>query len=130
MPLLGSRSARGQRVTSYEVADLFGVGTTDYGFHFDVDKSAFGGIARWHAYARTLTKLGQELGAKKWTHQGKGSFFQPVKLPADRLGDAWNNDDWSEALAPLLNALDALKEDKGSLDTFNAIIDGAKEKGP
>lgn len=113
---------------SYEVADLFGVGTTDYGFHFEVEKSSFGGIARWNAYAKTLAKLGEELRAKKWTYQGKGSFFQPVRLAADRLADAWNNEDWSEAMVPLLDALDALKKDKGSLDTFTAIIAGAKEK--
>jgi hypothetical protein len=121
---LGPRS----KSESYEVADLFDVGTIDYGFHFKVDRAAFGGAARWNAYARTLTELGQQLSAKKWTHTGQGSFFQPLKLPAHHLVEAWNNEDWGEALAPLSDALEALKNE--SLATFNSIVDGARKDVP
>jgi hypothetical protein len=115
----------GSDSNSYEIADLFGVGETSYGFRFEVDYGSFGGRSGWNAYAKTLSDLAQKLGELGWSHEGKGVFFRPVGLPSDQLESAWTNEDWSEATAPIGQALDALE---AALPIFGAIIDGAKRK--
>lgn len=114
-------------VKSYDIANMFGVGQTKYGFWFTIENYDFAGGSKraWNSYVGTLSELAQKLGKLGWTHEGKGTFFLPVTLPADRLADAWDSEDWSEALAPLVVALDALKD---AMPVFNTIIAGAKQK--
>ncbi|WP_431858660.1 hypothetical protein [Azospirillum sp.] len=110
---------------SFEIADLFGAGQADWGFRFLVEHAWFGGKTGWNAYAKGLVELGQQLDGRGWVHEGKGVFFRPVVLPADKLASAWENEDWVEALAPLKRALDTLVDD---LPIFDAIVNGAKIK--
>ncbi|MBY6266652.1 hypothetical protein EI613_32940 (plasmid) [Azospirillum sp. 412522] len=111
--------------SSYEIADLFGSGQADWGLRFEVGHGWFGGKTAWNAYAKGLVELGHQLNGRGWVHEGKGVFFRPVVLPADKLASAWENEDWVEALAPLRRALDTLVDD---LQIFDVIVNGAKVK--
>jgi hypothetical protein len=109
--------------SSYRVADLFGVGQAEFGFRFKVEQNAFGGARAWKAYAEGLSGLRERLAGRGWVPEGNDAFFRPVILPADKLAAAWEGDDWEEALAPLVEALDGLERDAS---IFDAIIDGAR----
>lgn len=107
---------------SYPLADLFGVGRTDFGIKFLVDHGRFGGRVSWNNHIKTLASdIGFRLGEQGWVHEGKGVFFHAVKLPADLLADAWENEDWVAALEPLEHILDALKDD---VPIFDDLIGG------
>lgn len=108
---------------SYGIADLFGVGQTNWGFRFEVNHGLHGGKAAWNTYAKGIYALSQRLSEQGWVDESKGSFFWPVVLRADLLAAAWENGDWAEALAPLTQGMDALET---SLPIFDAILDGAK----
>ena len=110
---------------SYQIADLFGVGQTEFGLRFLVDHGRFGGKSAWNAFSRTLGDLGQCLGKRGWVHEGKGVFFRPLVLPAALMADAWAEEDWTAAIEPLERALDALADD---VETFEAIVARATPK--
>lgn len=109
--------------SSYQVADLFGVGQAEFGFRFKVERNAFGGARAWKAYAEGLSDLRERLAGRGWSPEGNDAFFRPAVLPADKLVAAWESDDWEEALAPLVQALDGLE---GDVAMFDAIIEGAR----
>lgn len=114
----------GKESDSYALADLAGVGESDFGLRFLVEHSYFGGRRSWNAYVSTLTAgIGTRLSARGWLHEGKGAFFRKLTLPADRLAEAWENEDWDLVLEPFEQALDAAMADVSS---FQEIIDGAK----
>ncbi len=113
----------GHDSASYEIADLFGVGQTEFGIVFLVDHSEFGGRKAWNGYAKTLDEIGMELGKRGWAHSGKGVFFLPLMLPADRLSDAWESEEWSAVVEPLERALEQLVHD---IPVFDRLIEGAK----
>lgn len=116
---------RSDESASYEVADLFSVGDTDYGFRFKVGHAWFGGQRKWNEFAKTLNDEIQKLAELGWVHLGKGVFFLTVPLRADPLAAAWETEDWTEALAPLGKALDALV---AAQPIFDNIIVRAKPK--
>lgn len=101
----------GHGSNSYLSADLFGVGQATFGIRFQVSHCYFGGKSEWNAFTKSLTDLAARLGARGWAHEGKGVFARPVVLDAGLLADAWVQEDWTAALAPLEAALDALAED-------------------
>jgi hypothetical protein len=110
---------------AYEIADLFGLGQTDFGFRFAPEHSWFGGKSGWNAFAKTIGDLSENIAGAGWINEGKGSFFYRVALAADSRVSAWENEDWSEALAPFTAALNKLKADK---KFFDRILYRAKPK--
>lgn len=114
---LGRRE--GHDSNSYQIADLFGVGETEYGLRFLVDHGRFGGKAAWNSFSKTIGDLGQRLGERGWAHEGKGVFFRPLVLPAAVMAEAWANEDWTAALEPLGRALDALAND---FEVFDELV--------
>ncbi len=110
---------------SYPIADIFGVGETDWGFRFEVNHGWFGGRPKWNAFAKTLDDDAKKLADLGWQHLGKGVFFLVAPLTAGPLVAAWETEDWTEALAPLRKTLDALKAAK---PIFDDIIARAKPK--
>ncbi len=102
---------------SFEIADLFGSGQTEFGFRFLPQHSWFGGKLAWNAFAKTITKQIDPLAKAGWLHEGKGVFFRPVTLTAEHVTSAWENKDWSEALKPLTAALDGLESDQALFDS-------------
>src|SRR6218665_2397787 len=112
---LGYRDA--EATNSYEIADLFGAGQTDFGFRFTPDYSWFGGKSAWNPFAKTMSEQAEKIARAGWINEGKGIFFRPVSLVAANMVEAWENEDWSEALAPLGAALDSLEADQALFDT-------------
>lgn len=108
---------------SYQIADLFGVGETNFGFRFEAEHGRLQGKTAWNTYAKKLGDQIQQLDALGWLHEGKGVFFRNVILPASCLVTAWENEDWAEALVPLEHALKALV---AAQPIFDVILDGAK----
>lgn len=114
--------------TSYWLANLTGVGETDVGFRFVVDHGNFGGRSSWNRFAKTLgDNVGPRLKERGWMHEERGVYFRKLRLPADRLADAWENEDWAPVLEPLERALDALAE---AVPIFDSLIAGAKAAQP
>ena len=111
--------------TSFIIADLFGVGQSNFGFRFEAEYASLQGRNAWKSYAKTLSEPFQSLDKLGWVHEGNGVFFLSVILPASTLVTAWENDDWDEALVPLGQALDALVASK---PIFDNIIAKAKPK--
>ncbi|BBF68822.1 hypothetical protein [Sphingomonas bisphenolicum] len=111
---LGHRNE--EATSSYEIADLLNLGQTDFGFWFEPEYSWFGGKSTWNAFSKTIADIAEELGKKGWINEGKGIFFRPIALAADLRVSAWENEDWSEVLAPLRNALDELEADQSTFD--------------
>ncbi len=74
---------------------------------------------------KNMADLVDEVVTKGWTDVSKGVFFRPVKLRAELPVVAWKLEDWSEYLAPLEQALDALVADQG---VFDAIIMAANPR--
>lgn len=110
---------------SYQVADMFGAGQTDFGFRFLPEHSWFGGKSAWNAFAKTIGAQVEPLARAGWLYEGKGIFFRPVPLSAKALANAWENGDWTEALAPLATAMDGLDVDQ---KLFDGILVQAKRK--
>lgn len=117
------RRRTGHDSASYEIADLFGAGQTEFGIAFVVDHSEFGGRKIWNGYAKTIDEIGLQLGERGWAHQGKGEFFLPLVLPVDHLSDAWTSEDWSAVTEPLEHALEQLVLD---IPIFIKLISDAK----
>jgi hypothetical protein len=115
----------GTETKSYRIADLCGVGETDWGFKFEVTHSWFGGRSSWATMFKGMAGLADELVKKGWINVGKGVFFRPVKLPPDLLAGAWESEDWSALLSPLKRAFDALMADQAA---FDEIIMAAKRE--
>ncbi len=109
--------------TSYQIADLFGVGQSDFGFRFEAEHGKLQGKTAWNTYAKTLGDRVQQLHALGWLHEGKGVFFRPATLPASLLVTAWENEDWTETLVPLKQALEALV---AAQSVFDTILNEAK----
>ncbi len=110
---------------SFEIADLFGSGQTEFGFRFSPEYSWFGGKSAWNAFAKTISDQIDPLSKAGWLHEGKGLFFRSVTLTAERVVSAWEERDWSAALAPLTDALDGLETDQ---QLFDRILGNAKPK--
>jgi hypothetical protein len=108
---------------SYHLADMCGIGQSEWGFQFLISWSWPGGIAGRAAFAKGMGELADEVVKMGWTNLGKGMFFRPVKLPADLLDEAWTSEDWTVFLTPLEQALNALAAD---LVVFDKIIENAK----
>lgn len=108
----------GTKTKSYDLADQCGVGQTVWGFTFEVTHSWFGGKPAWNTFAKGLGVLTDDVVKKGWINEGKGAFFRPVTLNAKCLTPAWEADDWTEFLAPLQNALDALVADQALFDNI------------
>lgn len=113
-------------IATYEVLDLFGAGRTNFGFKFEVRYNWFGGRAGWNTFAKGLGDFTNEMYERGWQNQGKGLFFRPIVLSTELMAPAWEAKDWSKALVPLEQALDALDADHM---LFNELIMKAKAHG-
>lgn len=113
----------GHSSNSYQIADLFGVGQTEFGLRFRVGHSHFGGKMAWNAFSHTIGEFGQRLGERGWAYEGKGAFFRPLVLPAALVSQAWESDDWAPTLEPLEKALNSLIDD---VSVFDALLTKAK----
>jgi hypothetical protein len=105
---------------SYEVADLCGCGQSRYGFRFSPNYGALGGKSKWNVFSKSLpavaSRLSTELG---FLDEGKGVWFVPVLMDAAALASAYENEDYSVALAPLAQALDKIK---AAMPVFDKIL--------
>lgn len=110
---------------SYEIADLFNLGQTNFGFRFMPGYGWFGGKGPWAAFMKTISDQTEKISQAGWVHEGKGIFFRSVSLAADCRVSAWENEDWSEALAPLAEAFNKLEADQS---LFGSILNKAKLK--
>jgi hypothetical protein len=114
------RRREGHVSDSYQIADMFGVGQTQFGFRFRVDHGRFGGKIVWNAFSRGIGDIAQHLAERGWTHEGKGVFFRPLVLPAALMLEAWESEDWAVALGPLDSGLNALADDGPIFDDLIA----------
>lgn len=112
---------------SYQIADLFDVGQTNFGFRFRAGYYWFGTKWNWNKFINDTPELVEAAVSKGWTHEGKGEFFKPVKLDPSLLAISWEKNSWTEALSPLMLALDGLEAD---LEIFQKIIDEARVRSP
>lgn len=104
---------------SYQLADMVGVGQTRYGFRFKPDHSWFGGRVAWKNIVKDHSDLLLNLRELGWEHEGNGGyFFLPVELPAEQLAAAWETQNWTEAFAPLEQALGQLLTDQVHFKKF------------
>jgi hypothetical protein len=111
-------------VPSYGLTDLCGIGQAQYGLMLVIDQSSF---KDWSTYVKrsTVHDIGRQLRDHGWMSLGKGAFFLPVKLPAERLATAWESEDWSDVLKPLKQALDRVNAD---FRLFDALLRGAGDE--
>lgn len=111
---------------NYFLAALCGLAGARAGFQFNIDSRYFGG-SNWRNYVQSwknktpkpVSAL-EELGFQDLS--GKGEFFLPVLIKTEKLADAYRNDDYAEALQPISDAFDTIKQ---SLKHFDAIIKNA-----
>lgn len=115
----------GVDTNSYEIADLFGVGESKFGFRFQPEYSWFGGKSAWNTAAKTMTDQIQKISNTGWIYEEKGVFFLPAVMDSTFLVTAWENEDWSDALSPLTEALNKIAED---MKLFETIIRKAMPK--
>lgn len=104
---------------SYEIADLFGVGDSRFGFRFQPEYSWFGGKSAWNTAVKTMADQIQKISNTGWIYEDKGVFFLPAVMDSTFLVTAWENEDWSEALSPLTEAVNKIEED---IKLFETII--------
>lgn len=109
----------GVDTNSYEIADLFGVGESRFGFRFQPEYSWFSGKSAWNTAVKTMADQIQKISNAGWIYEDKGVFFLPAVMDSTFLVTAWENEDWSEALSPLTEAVNKIEED---IKLFETII--------
>ena len=110
-------------VDTYSLASFCGCGKGHVGFWFTPDFGYFGKKQQWINFCNkslqaVITRL-QKLGFK----YDKGYWFLPVTLSSTNLAVAYEGDDYTEALQPLIDSLDQLKE---AQPIFDEIISAAE----
>jgi hypothetical protein len=110
--------------SNYFLAALCGLSGAEAGLKFFISHGHVGGGSIWRKYVQSWKEKTpkavlalEELGFKDLT--GKGEFFLPVIINTDALANAYRNNEYDEALQPLNNALEIVKQ---SLKHFDAII--------
>lgn len=113
--------------SSYELADMLGVGETEFGFWFNIGMKWFAGrgAAAWEAELRNFPELMPQLKRRGFQLQPRGRFFRPVVVASEEVAEAWSTDDFSVALEPIRDALDGLKLVVPLLDE---VFSAAREK--
>ena len=96
---------------SYEIADLFRVGQSEFGFRFHPEHSWFGGKSQWNQTVKGMGDLIGSITENGWINEGKGILFRPIPMSADVLVEAWENEDWEIALSPITYVLDSIRTD-------------------
>jgi hypothetical protein len=100
------------------------------GFVFNVNHKKFNGKNAWNAYSSNIdSDLITELDKNGFKNLGKGKFFLPIHLNADKLVAAWEKcgneklDDFveDECFEPLNDALEKLES---TWEVFDKIING------
>lgn len=110
---------------SLKIANFFNVGQTGFGFRFNPQYVSFCGAREWNNFIKTnITNQIDQLTKSGWIYEVKGVFFRPLPLVADGLVSAWENEDWSQVLAPLTETLNSMKADK---EVFDSIFDKLKQ---
>lgn len=114
----------------FYIAALCGFSGASAGFKFFVDPRAYGGSNQWKKYvqswAETTPKCVQHIKELGFRDLGNGEFCLPVQLDAKALADAYQNDDYDEALRPLQTAFDTIKS---ALPHFDQILNDAPSNG-
>jgi hypothetical protein len=109
--------------SAFNLADICGIGESIWGFLFQIESKWFNGKENLAKLSVAIENSATELIKRGWVNEGKGAFFLPVTLPADRLAQAWETQDWSEVVAPLIAAFDQLAVDQA---IFDRLLDQAK----
>ncbi len=113
--------------SSYDLADLCGVGQDEMGFTFRIKYGEFGGKTAWNRFTKSLpTSIVQSLQSLGFNDYGKGVFFIPIKLNPDLLASAWENEDYEELMQPVIVVLENIKQ---SITIFNEVFSLAKQAG-
>lgn len=110
----------------YWLANLFSAGDTEIGFKFLIDYANFGHKRSWDNFVGTSGRnIRDQLDKRGWVQDTNNVFFRKLRLPADRLAKAWEDEDWAPALEPLGQALDALAIDVQIFDALMADAEAA-----
>lgn len=113
---------------SYKIADLCGVGESEFGFWFVVEHQVFGGKTQWNTFIRSLpSEIIKEISAFGFLDKGKGSYFLPVRIECKELASAWDNEDYAKVFEPITTALDKLKNSKNVFDKLLVAAEKYKQ---
>lgn len=111
---------------SYALAYMCGLAETRTGFMLELKTSAFGrGGKRWKEAVRGQAEILSQLQAMDFdlADSRNGLLFLPVILSAEQLAVDWDNDDYSVALSPVVDALDKIKQ---ALPLINKLVEIAE----
>jgi hypothetical protein len=114
--------------TSFLIANLCGVGETELGFRFEVQRQVFGGKTQWNTFFKSIpSNIIKEISALGFLDQGKGSYFLPVRIDCKELASAWDNEDYAKVFEPITIALEKLKTSQYVFDKLLAAAEKYKQ---
>jgi hypothetical protein len=115
------------KTESFELANLCGCGQDRMGFWWNDDSVYLGMRKRqWKAFCRDFkqeipSKL-KEMGFEQKEDSFLGWFF-PVTLDSAKLAMAYEEEDYAEALQPLVQVLDKLKSSQAIFDEIISLAE-------
>lgn len=110
-------------VESEWLSDLCGESQVPFGFCFEANYPRFGGKAKWKNFCKSLTENNLALKEAGFNADGKGGWFLPVKLNKGTVANAYENEDYDEAMKPVFEALEKLEKAR---PVFDGLLEKAK----
>ena len=107
-----------EKTESYNIADLCGCGQSRLGFFFSKGDSIK--RSNWKINKILYEEISEKLNILGFKNNGDkyDVWFLPVVLDNTKLAWAYENDDFDEAMQPLLIALDTLLKSRPILDSI------------
>lgn len=109
---------------TFFLSQFLGIGATQSGFSFEVERKNIGNpkVGEWKKFCQNHRHY-EEIGKKGFQYLNSGSWFIPFKIDTDALAEAYCAGNTVDALLPVSEALDKIKD---AHQLFDQILSDAK----
>jgi len=109
---------------TFFLSQFLGIGATQSGFSFEVERKYIGNpkLGEWKKFCQNHP-LYTEIGTKGFYYLNSGSWFIPFKIDSDNLAESYCAGNTVDALQPVSEALDKIKD---AHHLFDQVLADAK----